>query len=188
MVNHTTMSEADIKEKILPVMWDASEELSKAGLRSPKIYIDPRLTPKARVVHLIGGVGPNDGGSHFGAGVIEYVNGTWTYSEDKSTFSTTLFDDDQLSALGQMYVNYDQYVSLNQQFGVSPGNIVIHELYQAVQYGYDVRKLQKSLAAYIKGTAPPLDQTYQDTGGSITGPSISVRDLFPNERFRYSRH
>lgn len=184
VVNHTNMSEADIKEKILPVMWDTSEKLSKAGFRSPKIYIDPRFTPNARVVHLVGGVGPNDGGSHFGAGVIEYANGTWTYSEDKDTFSTTLLDDDQLSALGQMYVNYDQYLSLNQQFGVSLGNIVIHELYHAVQYGYDVRKLQKSLAAYLEGTATPLGQTYQDTGGSITGPSISVRDLQPNEHAR----
>jgi len=184
VVNHTTMSEADIREKILPVMWDTSEKLSKAGFRSPKIYIDPRLSPAARVVHIIGGTGPNDEGSHFAAGAIEYADGTWTYTEDQASFSSTLLDDEQLSALGQMYVNYDQFLNYNAKYGVTLGNIVIHELYHAVQNGYDVRKAQKSLAAYLEGTATPLGQTYQDTGGSVTGPSVSVRTLRPNEHAR----
>ena len=182
VVNHTGMSEEDIKSKILPELWSASETLATAGFRAPKIYLDPRQSPPARVCHLIGGQRAR--GSHFHAGVIVYADGTCTYVKDQATFSDKSLDDEQLSALGQMYVNYDQFVDLNVNYGVSLGNIVIHELFHAVQYGYDVRKLQKSLAAYLEGTATPLGQTYQDTAGSITGPNLSVRALRPNEHAR----
>ncbi|HDR14274.1 MAG TPA: hypothetical protein ENN79_02070, partial [Desulfobacteraceae bacterium] len=182
VVNHTDMSEDDVKTIILPELWDAGETLALAGFRSPKIYIDPRLSPPARVCHLIDSNHPD--GSHFHAGYIEFENGTWTYIEDQETYSTILRDDDELSALGQMYVNHDQFVKLNTDYGVSLGNIVIHELFHAVQYGYDVRKLRKSMAAYLEGTATPLGQTYQNTGGSVTGPSVHPRILRPNEHAR----
>ncbi|MFA7426068.1 MAG: IPT/TIG domain-containing protein [Desulfosarcinaceae bacterium] len=182
VVNHTIMSEEDIKSEILPELWSASETLATAGFRAPKIYLDPRQSPPARICHLIGGQEAD--GSHFHAGYILYENGTWTYTEDQTTFSDEFLDDEQLSALGQMYVNYDQFVDLNAKYGVSLGNIVIHELFHAVQYGYDVRKLQISLAAYLEGTATPLGQTYQDAAGSITGPNLSVRVLRPNEHAR----
>jgi hypothetical protein len=182
VVNHTGMSEENVQTKILPELWKASETLSMSGFRAPKIYLDPRHSPPARVCHLIGGQGAN--GSHFHAGAIVYADGTWTYVEDQTIFSDEFLDDEQLSALGQMYVNYDQFVDLNAKYGVSLGNIIIHELFHAVQYGYDVRKLQKSLTAYLEGTATPLGQTYQDAAGSITGPNLSVRVLRPNEHAR----
>ncbi len=182
VVNHTDMSEEDVKTKILPVLWDSSAKLAYAGFRSPKIYIDPRLSPAARVCHLISGDG--QGGLHFHAGAIDYNDGSWIYTEDQANYSTLLRTDDELSALGQMYVNYAQFVDLNARYGVSLGNIVIHELFHAVQYGYDVRKKQKSMAAYLEGTATPLGQTYQNSAGSITGPSLSVRILRPNEQAR----
>ena len=190
VMNHTNMSEADIRANILPVLWDASLTLSKANFRSPKIYIDPRLTPEARVAHLIGGIGQNKKGSHFHTGIITYPNGTWIYTEEQATFDSTSLDDEQMSALGQLYINYDQYLYANHEYGTSLGNIVIHELYHAVQYGYDIRRRAEvskksiSLDAYLEGTATALGQTYQDTGGSITGPNVSVRTLRPNEHAR----
>ena len=184
VVNHTTMTEADVREKILPVMWSCSETLANAGFRSPKIYIDPRLTPQARVVHLVGGIGPNDEGSHFSPGAITYADGSWIYTEEKNTFDTSLLDDEEMSALGQMYVNYDQFLKYNADYGTSLENIVIHELFHSVQHGYDIRKSQGSTKAYFEGTATPVGQTYQAAAGSITGPSIAVRVLRPNEHAR----
>lgn len=183
VVNHTAMTEVDVKEKILPVMGDACEALANAGFRSPKIYIDPRLTPEARVVHLIGGIGPNNEGSHFSPGAIVYANGSWIYTEEQNTFDTSLLDDEEMSALGQMYVNYDQFLDLNAKYDVSLGNIVIHELFHSVQHGYDIRKSQGSLKAYFEGTATPVGQTFQ-AAASVNGPPVSVRILRPNEHAR----
>ena len=184
VINQSDLTEEEITEKVMPDLWNACDVLARAGFRSPKIYIDPRLSPAARVVHLIKGVGQNDAGSHFHPGAIVYADGSWQYTEEDTGFSTEFLDADQMSALGQMYINYDQYLVYNEKYGVTLGNIVIHELLHAVQSGYDVRRSGASLKAYMEGTATPVGQTYQDTGGSITGTSVSVRTLRANQHAR----
>lgn len=181
VINHTNnVTQATINNTILPAIEGACSALSNAGFRSPKLWLDSRYTPRARIVHVVNNVGSK----YFAPGAA---------AEETPEFSEVTRTEDQMHLLGQLYVDYAQFVNLNQQYGVTLPNIMIHELLHAVQYGYDIRKTwlkvgvnpnavwYSPLKAYLEGTSTPIGQTFQEQNGSIAGPNVSVRRLHEGE-------
>ncbi|MFP5519183.1 MAG: IPT/TIG domain-containing protein [Bdellovibrionia bacterium] len=164
---HNSTSAADVEDRILPSAKDACEKLQSLGLRSPRLWVANANESPRRVLHVI------DGGSFYSANPVDNQN---AYVQNAT--------EHEMLALGQMYISYDQYLDLNQKYSISLENIISHELFHAVQYGYDIRmKLENNihtLKAYFEGTATTIGQTVQDMA-SLTSNMISVRDLRDGE-------
>lgn len=166
-VIHNDMTEADVQSKILPDAKTACEALDSLGVRAPRLWVVERNSQKMRVFHVI------DDGSYFSG------NG----ADDKPDYLANATEEEML-ALGQMYISYKQYEDLKARFGIELGNILIHELFHGVQWGYDIRFGRQdkitSLKAYYEGTATPIGQTYQFQN-TVNGPDVAARDLRDGE-------
>ncbi|GAB4220296.1 MAG: hypothetical protein Kow001_01570 [Acidobacteriota bacterium] len=177
-VNHNNAATvAQIRNTHLPTARSVCQTLSGAGFRSPRLYLDRRRNPAARIVHI-----KNNVGSMF----------TSSLPDQDPKFVLSDLNEDQMLLLGQMYVDPQQLAQLNASYGVTLGNIFSHELFHAVQWGYDIRfryvnegtdqnpVWRSPLKAYYEGTATALGQTYQQTS-SVTGPTVHVRALHGGE-------
>ena len=172
--------DAFAKDQLPKAMARVCSELRSAGFRSPKLYLDTRPKTPARVVHLVRGV-PQQGqpdpiGSHF--------EGCWnpgdpTCDEESAAFSNSGLTEDQMLALGQLYINYDQILSLAKDNGVTLDNVAIHELFHAVQMGYDFRKridgTGNTQKAYTEGTATLVGHTFEKNPNGIVGGDDYLR-------------
>jgi hypothetical protein len=179
-IRHTnTVTDATIREDYLPTMWKACQSMSWAGFRSPKLWVasgwnDEALDPPGRIVHIT-------------QGAKSFFQGSWL--EESAGFSEVDRTEEEMIALGQMYMDLGQLATYQQDYGVSFGNIFAHELFHAVQFGYDFRRgavktgdeWTTSYKGYTEGTAAPLGQTFQKGNGAIAGPNIWVRELGDGE-------
>jgi hypothetical protein len=177
VVHNNAATAAQVRNTYLPTARSVCVALSGAGFRSPRLYLDRRRSPAARIVHVKNGVG-----SMF----------TSSLPDQDPNFVLSDLNEDQMLLLGQMYVDPQQLAQLSASYGVTLGNIFIHELFHAVQWGYDIRFTyvnegtqqnpvwRSPLKAYYEGTATPVGQTWQ-TVSSVTGPSVHVRALHGGE-------
>jgi hypothetical protein len=149
----------------------ACEHLRGAQFRSPKLWIDSRSG--TRKVHIVVGTGRNDPSTSF-CGID---------AENSPDFSMVGYTDAQMQSLGQIYINWDNYQSFLPNGG-SLGNMVIHELYHAVQTGYDYRdkwwngadgKSNHSAMWLMEGAATLLGTTYQHNPNGIYGGDVALR-------------
>lgn len=161
--------QVDVENRYLPALITAAQTLAGKGLRSPKLWIDTRTNPKARIVHIK--TMPN--GSHFAPEP--------TLAEEDPAFTEAGKNEDEMLALGQMYIDPTQLADLNRQYGISLDNIAIHELSHACQAGYDIRRTAASVKGYYDGMATTLGQTYQINDKCIAGPKVFVRTLRDGE-------
>lgn len=162
-VIHNDMTEEDVSLKILPEAKRVCESLSALGVRAPRLWVTEQGGIKSRILHVV------NTSSFFSHNPLD---------EDDEYLSNA--SEEEMLALGQMYISYRQYEDLNRQHGITLGNILIHELFHGVQWGYDLRYGRQgnitSLKAYNEGTSTPLGQTYQQYL-SISGPRAIARDL-----------
>ena len=158
----------------------ACDHLRNAGFRSPKLWVASYLNPKARIAHLVQGLGPTDPTTSFRT----------TTAEDDAAFSMVDFNDAQMQALGQLYFNWDGYQAVNVPLGIEVKQTVIHELFHAVQAGYDIRgKYWKTKDLDNKdvandsrlwlweGTAVVVGMTYQTNLNGLYGGDVTVRPV-----------
>jgi len=169
------VAENVVKDVIIPAMEAICTELSGAGFRSPRLWIDVRHDPDARIVHI-----HPVGGSYFSV--------PWVFKGEQVDREEGDLNEDQMHKLGQVHVGYAQFQDLKNRFGIEMKNILIHEMFHSVQSGYDIRTNWKrlkrgddtrwsdSLKAFKEGTATTIGQTYQEYG-TITGPDVAVRRL-----------
>ena len=163
-----SLSEVHVRE-IQSAAKAASQALSNALFRAPKLWIttkpDPDIPPGARLIHNV-------------AGKIKFAQ---PGNEEDANYSLVSKTEAEMLALGRMYLDYDAIKTQLTSKGIHLKNVVIHELFHAVQAGYDIRRgwdnTTHSLKPYYEGTATPLGQSYQAGNGSITGSSAVVRDI-----------
>ena len=180
IVNHAPTVPAAFATTTLPAaMKKVCGELRSAGFRSPKLWIDTRLAPNARVVHLVRGM-PQQGqpqpvSTHF---ETCWAPGNPACDEQSAAFSLAGLTEDQMLALGQVFVNYDEIQALAASKGVSLENVLIHELLHAVQFGYDFRTRYDNSAthkAYTDGTATLVGHTYEKNLNGLFGGDLYLR-------------
>ncbi len=179
-IRHTnSVTDATVRSSYLPTMEKACQSFSSAGFRSPKLWIastwnDETLDPPGRIVHITDGTG-----SHF--------QGSW--DEEDADFTEVDRTEEEMIALGQIYMDISQLSQLQHDRGIGFGNVFSHELFHAIQFGYDFRrgavetgdKWTTSYKGYTEGTAAPLGQTFQKGNGAIAGPTVWVRELGDGE-------
>ena len=179
-IRHTnSVTSAAIRSDYLPSMGKACESLSWAGFRSPKLWIasawnDESFDTPGRIVHIT-------------SGSDCFFQGNWI--EENADFTEVDRTEEEMIALGQIYMDLDQLAELDRDYDMSFGHAFSHELFHAVQMGYDFRrgslkvgdKWQTSYKAYTEGTATALGQTFQKGNGAISGPSVWVRELGDGE-------
>ncbi len=162
-VIHNDMTEEEVSLKILPEAKRVCESLSALGVRAPRLWVTEQGGMKSRILHVV------NSASFFSHNPLD---------ENDEYLSNA--SEEEMLALGQMYISYRQYEDLNRQYGITLRNILIHELFHGVQWGYDLRYGRQgnitSLKAYNEGTSTPLGQTYQQYL-SISGPRAIARDL-----------
>jgi hypothetical protein len=173
---HTNAASAAFIGDVRQALDKACDHLRSAQFRSPRLWIDQRSGSKARAVHIVSGLANTDPSTHFGA----------TSADANPAFSVANFNDDQMLSLGQLYVNVDQWQQKIAPFGISLGNVLIHELLHAVQRGYDIRDIwwqdagnvsHHPLMYMLDGTATVVGQTYQENVNGIYGGEVAVRKL-----------
>lgn len=176
VINHTGLTEEYIELNYINPAVEACEKLQDTGIRSPRLWIDSRSNPKSRFVHI------TNQNSYF----------TSTNNDLDSSFLLSQSSEDDMLALGQIYISHNQLEDLKRRFNVNFENIFIHELSHAAQAGYDIRtaveeigtapntKKIHALKAYFEGTATPIGQTYQQYK-TLSGPDVSPRDLRAGE-------
>lgn len=169
--------DAFVRDTLPKALVKVCGELRAAGFRSPKLWLDQRHDPASRVVHLVRDI----------AGAAEQVSthfepcwdpGNPTCDEETPAFKTAGLTEDQMLALGHVYVNYDEVQRLSQDRGVALTNILIHELTHAVQSGYDVRRRIQAGAsnkAYTEGSATLIGHTYQSNANGLFGGEVYLR-------------
>ena len=158
------LTDVNVRE-IQSAVGSASRTLSNALFRAPKLWISTGTNPHARLIHNV-------------AGKIKFWQpGT----EENANYSTVSKTEQEMLALGRLYLDYNAIKTNLTPKGITLGHVVIHELFHSVQAGYDIRvawdNSTDSLKPYYEGTASPLGQSYQDNNGSITGPSAVVRNI-----------
>lgn len=166
----TTAFAAEVKAALVK----ACQHLSGAGFRSPKLWIDGRLNPKARVAHIVRGTGANSPTTSFCMPGVP---------EEDPKFTHIGFNDEQMHSLGQLYFNWDEWQAFISPAGWSVGHVAIHELFHGVQYGYDVRDPwwngRHPLMWISEGTATVVGMTYQTNTNGINGGTVTVRPQEP---------
>ena len=169
VVDHTTepakaLTDVQVRE-IQAAAWAAAQTLSNALFRAPKLWISTQYNPHARVIH-------NE------AGKTKFRQ---PGDEEDVDFSLVSKTEAEMLALGQLYLDYNKIKTIYVPKGVYLKNITIHEMFHAVQGGYDIRMgwdhNTHSLKPYYEGTAGPLGHSYQVNNGSIDGPSAVVREM-----------
>ncbi len=164
---------------VASAMKGACEHLRGAEFRSPKLWVDGRWNPKARALHIVQGTGANDPTTSFSQRV----------DENDAAFSYRAFTDEQMHRLGQIYFNWDEWRTVIQPLGWTYANVGIHELFHAVQNGYDFRDLwwrngnvwYHSAMALTEGSATLLGNVYQN-GNGVYGGEVTVRTPEPPEK------
>ncbi|GAB4253018.1 MAG: hypothetical protein Kow00109_28690 [Acidobacteriota bacterium] len=179
-IRHTNkVSNKTIRSQYAPTMEEACLALAEAGFRSPKLWItsrwnDEELDAPGRIVHFV----DSDG---------SFFRGNWI--EEDPQFTEVQRSEEEMLSLGQIYLDVEQLEALKEDWGMGFGNVFSHELFHAVQFGYDFRRgatydgefWRSSHRAYTEGTATALGQTFQEGNGSVTGPEIWVRELRDGE-------
>ncbi|MBI4776025.1 MAG: hypothetical protein HY788_17930 [Deltaproteobacteria bacterium] len=159
-----TLTEVNVRE-IQSAAKSASQALSNALFRAPKLWVSTGTNPHARLIHHV-------------AGNLQFKQpGT----EEDANYSLVSKTEQEMLALGQLYLDYDAIKTSLAAKGITLGHVVVHELLHAVQAGYDIRvgwdNTTHSLKPYYEGTAGPFAQSYQDNNGSISGPAAVVRNI-----------
>lgn len=166
---------AAFKSGVPAAMKKACEHLRGAEFRSPRLWVDGRWNPNARALHLVQGTGPNDPRTSF------------SQTLDGAAFSMASYTDAQMQSLGQIYFNWDEWSTYIQQVGWSYENVAIHELFHAVQAGYDFRDLWgqsgstwwHSAMGITEGTATLVGQMFQSNLNGLYGGEVTVRSPEP---------
>jgi hypothetical protein len=169
--NHAPSASTDFVAGYTGAIERACEHLREAGFRSPRLWLDGRFSPKARAIHLVEGTGESDPSTSFCRKI------------DDESFSLAELTDDQMQALGQLYFNWDEWTSDIQPKGQSYDNVAIHELFHAVQTGYDIRERYfqeggskaSTANALEEGTATLVGQQFQSNPLGINGGEVTVR-------------
>jgi hypothetical protein len=169
---------AAFKTGVPAAMKKACDHLRGAEFRSPRLWVDGRWNPKARAVHLVQGTGPNDPTTSFG------------YTLDDAAFSMAGYTDAQMQSLGQIYFNWDEWSTVVQPRGWSYEHVAIHELFHAVQVGYDFRDrwaqsgntFKHTAMGIMEGTATLVGQVFQSNPNGIYGGEVTVRSPVPPAR------
>jgi len=180
IVNHAPSVPAGFATATLPAaLKKVCGELRSAGFRSPKLWIDTRLAPNARVVHLVRGTKqqglPPPISTHFEPC---WDPGNLACDEQSAAFSLAGLTEDQMLALGQVFVNYDEIQSLAANADVPLEGVLIHEMLHAVQFGYDFRTRydnDASQKAYTEGTATVVGHTYEKNLNGLFGGDVYLR-------------
>ena len=164
VVDHTqALTDVNVRE-IQSAARSAGRTLDDSGFRAPKLWISTEENPNARIIHVV-------------TGKIKFYQ---PGDEENANFTLASKTEQEMLALGRLYLDYNDIKTNLTPQGIHMKNVVIHELFHAVQAGYDVRFAwgggTHSLKPYMEGTATPLGQSYQDNNGSIAGPEASVRD------------
>ncbi len=158
------LTEVNVRE-IQSAAKAVAQTLSNALFRGPKLWVSTTTEPHARLIHNVAGK------------VCFNQPGT----EESANFSLVSRTEQEMLALGRLYLDYNAIKTSLAAKGITLGHVVIHEMLHAVQAGYDVRvgwdSTTHSLKPYWEGTAVPVGQSYQDNNGSISGPSASVRKM-----------
>jgi hypothetical protein len=178
--NNAPAAPASFSTDVAAAMKKACEHLRGAGFRSPKLWVDGRWNPKARALHLVQGNGPNDPSTSFSQGG----------NQNDAAFSMAGFTDEQMQSLGQVYFNWNDFVSAIQPRGWSYDNVTIHELTHAVQSGYDFRdrwwkigdRWYHAAMGITEGTATLVGQLFQSNLNGIYGGDVTVRSPEPPEK------
>ncbi|HYN43948.1 MAG TPA: CARDB domain-containing protein [Thermoanaerobaculia bacterium] len=178
--NNAPAAPASFSTGVAAAMKKACEHLRGAGFRSPKLWVDGRWNPKARALHLVQGNGPNDPSTSF----------SQRGNQNDAAFSMAGFTDEQMQSLGQVYFNWDDWASVILPNGWSYDNVTIHELFHAVQAGYDFRDKWAKIGdswyhaamGITEGTATLVGQLFQSNLNGIYGGDVAVRSPEPPEK------
>ena len=178
IVNLAFSASTSYRTGITQALSTTCDHLRNARFRSPKLWIDGRYPPPRRIAWLVQGTGEHDPRTSFRS----------KKQEDEASFSMVGFNDEQMQSLGQLYFNWDEYQTDVAPNGWSYGHIVIHELFHAVQTGYDVRgrvwettsyngkEVQNDTRKWYKeGTSTLVAMTYQTNPNGLYGGEVTVR-------------
>ncbi len=173
--NHAPSASTDFVAGYAGAIERACEHLREAEFRSPRLWLDGRFSPKARVIHLVEGTGETDPRTSF------------RHTNDDESFTLAGLTDAQMQALGQLYFNWNEWNSFVQPNGWSYDHSAIHELFHAVQIGYDIRerfldidgKQVRTANAFVEGTATLVGQQFQSNPFGINGGEVTVRSPEP---------
>ena len=175
---HSAAIPAAFRDEVLAAVKASCEHLRGAEFRSPKLWLDPRLNPRARIVHVVTGAGVNDPTTSF----------RYKTAEESAGFSLAGYNDEQMHSLGQLYFNYGELQQLAAEGSSwTKGHVAIHELLHAVQKGYDIRTRIYDVSGFTmndlkwlsEGTATVVGMTYQSNLNGIYGGEVTVRPEEP---------
>ena len=177
LVDKTKTMNAAQAKVILDAGRAAAKELDEAGFRAPRLWI--RSDIKRRIVMN------HDKGNQFSSKVPD-----WHPNYDLASRT-----EEEMLLLGQLFLDYSDIQGNLASYGLNAAHVFMHELFHAVQYGYDLKfqtitsgagtpneKKIPHLAAYTEGTATPVAQTFQDYG-SLRGSGAEVRYALKPETY-----
>ncbi|MEI8158186.1 MAG: hypothetical protein WCH60_15075 [Burkholderiales bacterium] len=146
---------------------DLCEKYSAMGFREPLLWISSRYG--GRIINIA-------------------YNTKWgSYYSSSDVVDTPPEDEEEIEHLGQIVLDYAAWKkSYFPKYAWTNEAILAHELFHAIQWGYDVRpgeyvvdgKRLQGLQAFTEGTATVMGMTYQMQSG-FTGPKVFVRNGSP---------
>lgn len=146
---------------------DLCQKYSAMGFREPQMWISSKYG--GRVIN------------------IAYKTKWGSYYDASDVVDTPPADEEELGNLGQIVIDYWTWKNVRlPAYGWELRNTLAHELFHAIQWGYDIRpdnftigtKKFQGLQAFTEGTATVLGMTYQMQGG-FTGPKVFLRNGSP---------